>query len=171
MRETIPLHRPSGGVPNHPGLPVVLRRGALPEGARTRQDVERRAAPRGWRGFWEGGVYGFHHFHADTHEALAVLDGRARIELGGPEGAVVELRGGDLVVIPAGVGHRCVEADEAFAVVGCYPDGRAPDLELPTSLSETEAAARVAQVAPWPVDPLDGSPLLPREGLGFAAGG
>jgi len=43
-------------------------------------------ARHGWGGSWVDGVFGFHHFHSTSHEALAVVAGRATLELGGPQG-------------------------------------------------------------------------------------
>ena len=48
--------------------------------------------------------------------------------LGGAHGEEFVVRPGDVIVIPAGVGHKCLEASEDFMVVGAYPRGEQPDL-------------------------------------------
>ena len=119
---------------------------------------ENRFAANGWTGAWRNGVYGYHHYHATTHEVLGCHAGTARVQLGGPDGAVHEIAAGDVVVIPAGVAHRRVDASDDFAVVGAYPDGVTPDLQ------EGGGDPSIA------LDRPDRDPVL-GEGKGFAADG
>ena len=58
---------------------------------------ENRFAANGWTGAWRNGVYGYHHYHATTHEVLGCHAGTARVQLGGPDGAVHEIAAGDVV--------------------------------------------------------------------------
>ncbi|KAK7566878.1 cupin domain-containing protein [Phyllosticta citricarpa] len=62
-----------------------------------------------------------------THEVLAISQGRARLCFGGEgnEGRVEPVVSkDDVVVVPAGVGHRLVEDVEGgFEMVGSYPLG------------------------------------------------
>ena len=77
----------------------------------------------GWGGTWVDGVFDFHHFHSTSHEVLAVVAGRATLELGGPQGEAFEVAAGDVLVLPAGTGHRRATARDGFTVVGAYPAG------------------------------------------------
>src|SRR5436190_4568377 len=43
-------------------------------------------------------------------------------------GQTVEVRSGDVILIPAGVAHHHIGASPDFSVVGAYPDGRQWDL-------------------------------------------
>ncbi|KAF4124785.1 Cupin [Geosmithia morbida] len=77
---------------------------------------------------WQYSMYSTTHFHSTTHEVLCVSAGRARLCFGGEEndGRVeVDVSPGDVIVVPAGVGHRLLreEGGGAFQMVGCYPVG------------------------------------------------
>lgn len=46
------------------------------------------------------------------------------VRLGGDDGRLFRLKAGDMVVIPAGVGHRRVGGHEGLKVIGAYPRGQ-----------------------------------------------
>lgn len=152
-------HAPPGDrIPNHPRFPVLVYRGVE---AATAGAGEARALfkDHGWGGSWVNGVFPFHHFHSTSHEVLAVVAGRATLELGGPQGQSFEVASGDVVVLPAGTGHRRVSADGAFTVVGAYPVGQESyDLLRGDDPAEVRAAARerIARLAAPPHDPVGG---------------
>jgi len=79
---------------------------------------------RDWVGAWVWSVFPYHHYHPDAHEVLTVLDGSARLALGGPQGAVHDVAAGDVLILPAGFGHRLIEAGSGFRVCGAYPRGQ-----------------------------------------------
>ena len=59
------------------------------------------------------------------HEVLGCVEGEAEIGFGGDGGIKVTFRAGDVVAIPAGVGHkRLSEKRGGFTVVGGYPPGQ-----------------------------------------------
>ena len=137
---------------SHPSLPVLIYRGAVEAGDPA--DVEARLAANGWRPDWRDGVYAFDHFHSNAHEALACTARFAELRLGGPEGSAVSLRAGDLLVLPAGTGHRRLSADRDFLVVGAYPDGRGWD--VCREAADADDRARIAAVPTPSTDPLQG---------------
>jgi uncharacterized protein YjlB len=110
-------------------LPLLVYRKAL---TRDGQDpaslLEERFAYNDWSNSWRNGVYSFAHYHSTTHEALGVYSGSARLRLGGEHGQTIEVRAGDVILIPAGVAHQNIGASPDFSVVGAYPDGRNWDL-------------------------------------------
>lgn len=74
---------------------------------------------------WTYTMYSTTHFHSTTHELLVVSHGSAKLCFGGEEneGRVEPtVTKGDVMVVPAGVGHRLLEDLEGgFQMVGAYP--------------------------------------------------
>ena len=128
---------PGDRIPNHPRFPVLVYRGV--EGAAAGAESARTLfAEHGWGGSWVDGVFPFHHFHSTSHEVLAVVAGSATLELGGPQGESFDVAEGDVLVLPAGTGHRRAAARDGFTVVGAYPAGQ----ERYDLLREADDAAR-----------------------------
>lgn len=144
---------PAGGgaIPNHPRFPVLLYRDT---GIEEPLDAKERFAVNGWGGAWTDGVFDYHHFHSTSHEVLAVVAGSATLELGGPDGRAFEVRAGDVVVLPAGTGHRRAAASDGFTVVGAYPAGQ-EDHDLLREADEV-ALERIAELPAPPQDPVGG---------------
>lgn len=90
--------------------------------------IEQKFAENNWTNTWRWGVYPFHHYHSNTHEVLGVFSGNALLQLGGEKGQKVNVQAGDVIVIPAGVGHKCLSHSDNFTVLGAYPNGLNPDL-------------------------------------------
>src|SRR4029077_1562682 len=117
-----------GIFPNSP-LPLLLYHQAITTEAEDRASIfEERFAENDWTNSWRDGVYSFPHYHSTSHEVLGVYSGAATLRLGGERGNNVEVRAGDVIVIPAGVAHQNIGASDDFGVVGAYPDGREWDL-------------------------------------------
>jgi uncharacterized protein YjlB len=150
-------HAPPGEkIPNHPRFPVLIYHDVEAiDGAAAARAL---FAEHGWGGSWVNGVFDFHHFHSTSHEALAVVAGTATIELGGPQGRAFEVAAGDVLVLPAGTGHRRATARDGFTVVGAYPAGQENyDLLRGDDPAEVEAARRRIEALPAPPeDPVGG---------------
>ena len=145
-------HAPPGDViPNHPRFPVLIYRGVKIDDAQAAREL---FASHGWGGSWVDGIFDFHHFHSTSHETLAVVAVTATVELGGPPGRSFEISAGDVLVLPAGTGHRRATARNGFTVVGAYPKGQ-EDYDL---LREAGAAAvkRIEALPAPPEDPVGG---------------
>lgn len=148
---------PNGEIPNNRRLPVVLYRKLLnkflPKKA---EHFERVFRANGWRGTWHDSIYPYCHFHSNAHEVLGIARGTVAVELGGAGGRVLRLTAGDLVLLPAGVGHRRVRGSPNLIVVGAYPAGQ-QKYNICTSLSECrDAKKRIATVALPEHDPFFG---------------
>jgi Cupin len=68
------------------------------------------------------------HYHSTTHETLVVFRGTARLRFGVSDSdstasaVEIEVKVGDLLVIPAGVAHCAWRESGGFCMVGAYPD-------------------------------------------------
>jgi uncharacterized protein YjlB len=149
-----------GTIPNS-RLPLLVYRDAVPPDAVA---IERMFAANRWPPAWRDGVHPFHHFHSTAHEVLGVARGEASVLFGGPNGQVLTVRAGDVVVVPAGVAH-CNQGQSAdLLIVGAYPDnGPGPDLRRGKP-GEHDMAARAVAAVPMPAaDPVMGvDGALPR---------
>jgi uncharacterized protein YjlB len=144
-----------GLIPNSP-LPLIVRRGAIPpspdDPARA---FELTFAKNGWTNAWRDGVYDYHHYHSTAHEVLGIAEGSGTIRFGGENGETVGVRAGDVVVIPAGVGHALINSSGLVAV-GAYADGREWDLIRDDRKAIAAARERIAAVPLPDADPVDG---------------
>ena len=117
-----------GIFPNNP-LPLLFYHQAITPDAKDPASIfEERFAENDWTNSWRDGVYSFPHYHSTSHEVLGVYSRTATLQLGGGHGKDVEVRAGDVIVIPAGVAHQNIGASDDFGVVGAYPGGRSWDL-------------------------------------------
>lgn len=151
-----------GQIPNNPHLPLFVYRGALGTGGDAAQACEALFTRHGWPAAWRNGIYPHHHYHSTAHEALGIVAGSAEVRFGGESGRTVAVGVGDVVVIPAGVAHKCEAASPDLLVVGAYPRGQTPDLQR--AGAEERVRERIAQ-APLPeADPVRGGagPLIKR---------
>jgi uncharacterized protein YjlB len=142
-----------GAFPNSP-LPLLVYRNAVPPDPVA---IERLFAANRWPPAWRDGVHPFHHFHSTAHEVLGVARGEASVLFGGPNGTVLTVRAGDVVVVPAGVAHCNQGQSSDLLIVGAYPaNAPRPDLRRGTP-SEHDAARRAVGSVKLPEsDPVDG---------------
>jgi uncharacterized protein YjlB len=147
----------AGAIPNNPTLPVLIYKHMIRLNGDPPADVERVFGGNNWPPQWRYGIYPFHHYHSTAHEVLGVARGKALVMLGGKTGEIVDFEPGDVVVLPAGTGHCCLEASEDFLVVGGYPPGQAYDLVRAGEPGKKPAAVeRIAKVKLPDSDPVLG---------------
>jgi uncharacterized protein YjlB len=147
-----------GIVPNHPRWPLIVYRSAVQlrddlDPAAIIEDVFRR---NGWGRSWRNGVYDYVHYHSRIHEVLGVARGTATVQFGGQRGRRLKLRAGDVAILPAGTGHRCINASSDFLVVGAYPPTGSYD-ECTTSDDHKRAVKTIRRVPRPRRDPVYGT--------------
>lgn len=151
--------------PNNPDLPLVLMMGAvdLPEpSSDAAERMESIFNGNNWTGIWRNGIYGYHHYHSNTHEVLGVCSGTAEIQFGGPDGATFRLSKGDVAVLPAGTAHKNISSGRFFLVVGAYPNGMSYDMHRGKDGERLQVLENIKQVPIPENDPIYGKdgPLL-----------
>jgi len=153
-----------GETPNNPRLPLVVYCAAVNLAGEHDPGApfERTFAKHGWRDGWRNGIYPFLHFHTATHEVLGIARGRATVEFGGAKGQALTVEAGDVVVLPAGTGHRCIEASGDLLVVGAYPRNASFDQKRPGQVDHKKAVSAIAEVPLPEMDPVHGQegPLM-----------
>lgn len=153
-----------GLVPNNDRLPFVVYRHALEvaEAADPAALFEDAFATNGWGNSWRNGIYPFEHYHSMIHEVLGIARGSARVRFGGGNGRELEIAAGDVAVLPAGTGHRRLQASADLLVVGAYPPEGTYDLCRATLEAYARARTATAHVPLPPSDPLYGrrGPLM-----------
>lgn len=151
-----------GTFPNSRLPLVVFQRAVALAGRDPARSIEDVSHANGWGGSWRDGIYPYHHYHSTAHEVLGVYRGSARVQLGGPQGLILDVHPGDVIVIPAGVAHKNLGQSEDFAVVGAYPNGQRMDMNHGKPGERPAADQRIARVALPRMDPVHGlaGPLL-----------
>jgi len=149
---------PAGArVPNHPRWPLLVYPQAVAiEGPDPAAAFERLFAHHRWPAAWRNGVHPFQHYHSDGHEALGVYRGEVTVLFGGEGGVTLTARAGDVIVLPAGTGHKKLSSTGRLGVVGAYPDGVHSDLCIAATANAARAAHSVARVPLPPADPVFG---------------
>lgn len=149
-----------GETPNNPKWPLVIYRSPV----NLSSDFDPAAifedlfASCGWTDSWRDGIYDFLHFHAHRHEVLGIARGRVQVEFGGAKGKRLRLKAGDVAILPAGTGHRRIEADDDLLVVGAYPkNSGAYDQLKPNEVDHRQAVRNIAKVPRPDADPVYGS--------------
>lgn len=145
------------GIPNNPGLSVVIH-DDVAEIIGDPAACERLFHGHGWGGSWRNGIFPYHHFHSNAHEALGIVSGSARVVLGGPGGAELTVRPGNVIVLPAGTGHMRADGGVGLLVVGAYPPGQEHyDLRRADPDWLPQARANIAAVSLPDADPALGA--------------
>lgn len=146
-----------GLVPNN-HLPFLVYKGAIDVDAREPERIiEHRFGANGWGDMWRNGIFDYLHYHATVHEVLGIARGKAEVRFGGDRGTTLDIRAGDVAVLPAGTGHQCLSASPDFSVVGAYPPGPKMQITRPTPENHAKALKTIPQVPLPQSDPVTGS--------------
>jgi uncharacterized protein YjlB len=117
-----------GTIPNS-HLPVVLYKNAA-NGENMADHFEDILKDNNWGNNWRDIVLPFDHFHSNTHEVLCLAYGKVTLKIGGKQGKLLEVNTGDVLIIPAGVGHYANTTETDYIFVGGYPNGAAWDTRI-----------------------------------------
>ncbi len=139
----------NNGIPNNPHLPVLIYPGVLKTGLSS-GDIVSLYARNHWGKAWVYSLFDFHHYHYAAHEVLTVISGCGIVQIGGEDGPSKEVNEGDVIALPAGYGHKLVEAEDNFTVVGAYPVGQ-PDI----GFNRAGESTRLSAIAETPLPACD----------------
>ncbi|MBD7969993.1 cupin domain-containing protein [Paenibacillus gallinarum] len=156
LETSVYYFKDDGMIPNNPDLPVILYPGAL---RGEEQNTEEIFNKHNWRNSWTGSVFPYHHYHSNSHEVLGVIKGSVKLHIGGEKGIILTASAGDILVLPAGTGHKKLESSLDFRLVGAYPDGMSYNTHKGGKGERPEVLHEIARV-PLP----DQDPLLGAEG-------
>jgi len=150
------LFKDDGLVPNNP-MPFLVYKQAIDfNNDHPEKTIEGLFGANGWGDMWRNGIYDYLHYHSTVHEALGIARGHARVQFGGERGKEIEVAAGDVAILPAGTGHRCLSASSDFSVVGAYPPGPKMQITRPTPENHRKALKTIPQVKLPESDPVRG---------------
>ena len=142
---------------NNGVLPVIVyKRALLLQPQDDASAIENVFKENGWSNLWVNGIFDYHHYHSNTHEVMGVCTGTADVQLGGPNGVCVEVSRGDVLIIPAGVAHKCLKSSDDFSVVGAYPQGMDYDMKYGLDGERPDADENIKKVPLPEKDPVYG---------------
>lgn len=144
-----------GKIPNSP-LPLLIYKNVFSEEKAAKDFIRSHFQSHNWRNAWDNGIYDYHHYHSTTHEVLGIYSGYATLQFGGEDGEQISIEEGDVVIIPAGVGHKKISASDDFAVIGAYPNGMDYDIKKGDSGERPEADENLSKVPMPENDPVYG---------------
>lgn len=153
------IFRDAGDIPNNEELPVLLYTGVCKDNPEACREIFEQ---HNWTNSWLGSLHEYDHYHSNTHEVLGIVNGFGRIRIGGKTGTMFDVNEGDVIVLPAGTGHREMSASFDLRIVGAYPNGESPDVKTGKEEEREEAMKQIKKVPLPDQDPVFGEdgPLL-----------
>jgi uncharacterized protein YjlB len=151
-----------GLVPNNP-LPFLIYKSAIAvDNGHPEKTIEGVFGSHGWGRMWRDSIFDYLHYHTTVHEALGVARGHALVRFGGDRGKELEIRTGDVAILPAGTGHQRLSASDDFVVVGAYPPGPQMEITRPTPDNHRKALKAIPHLEVPTTDPVYGTdgPLI-----------
>jgi uncharacterized protein YjlB len=144
-------------IPNHPRWPLLVYPQAVAlSGDDPAALFEELFTRNRWPAAWRNGIFPFHHYHSNGHEALGIYSGEVTVQFGGDAGVTIIGHPGDVIVLPAGTGHKKLSSRGELGVVGAYPEGARPDTCMPPFARAKRNAQAVARVPLPAMDPVFG---------------
>jgi uncharacterized protein YjlB len=126
------------------------------------KSVESLFEKNGWSNIQKSGVFKYHHYHSNTHEVLGIIKGETTLLLGGDGGVRLDVKKGDVLLIPAGVAHKNLGDQNQVKCILAYPEGRNYDMKYGESGERPKTDQNIQKV-PVP----DNDPVFGAEGVMF----
>jgi uncharacterized protein YjlB len=145
---------PQGDFPNNAYLPLLIYKKALVLSSTRISDT---FLSNRWCNVWVDSIYPFDHFHSNTHEVLGISTGSVVVQLGGPNGILVELEAQDALILPAGVAHKKIQSDQNFQCVGAYPFNIEYDMHYGKAIELQTVMQNIENVLLPATDPIFGA--------------
>jgi len=146
-----------GTIPNNAGLPVIIYRVVFTEDEALRPESYEDLFHRNhWGGSWRNGLFKYHHYHSTAHEVLGICSGWADALIGGESGDTFRIQAGDILLLPAGTGHKNLGQSPDFRVVGAYPEGQYPDMNYGYPGERPHVLSNIKSVPLPSRDPVEG---------------
>ncbi|GMA46479.1 cupin domain-containing protein [Tetragenococcus muriaticus] len=141
-----------GAIPNNPSFPLLVYKNAIEDEDQVNQILRQNH----WSNAWRNGVFPYHHYHSNSHEVLVVVGGKALLQMGGEHGEQLTAERGDVLVLPAGTGHKLLKKEAGFSVIGAYPNGQNYDICYGKKEERPEKLDNIKQVPMPGYDPIYG---------------
>ncbi|AYW47216.1 hypothetical protein C7K38_01795 [Tetragenococcus osmophilus] len=141
-----------GSIPNNPYFPLLVYKNVIEDTDQADQIL----AQNHWSNAWRNGVFTYHHYHSNSHEVLVVVGGKVLLQMGGEHGEQLTAERGDVLVLPAGTGHKLLKKEAGFSVIGAYPNGQNYDICYGKKEERPEKLDNIKQVPIPDYDPIYG---------------
>ena len=147
-----------GSIPNNPTLPLLIYKNVIAlDGNEPAEIFEALFDSNDWPPVWRNGIEPYHHYHSMSHEVVGIYAGSANTLFGGDDGVEIMIEKGDVVLIPAGTGHKCLSRSDDLGIVGAYPAGFVVDVRRGQSHERPACLERIASLPIPPQDPVYGA--------------
>ena len=152
------LFADAGSIPTNPALPLLIYKDAVTlSGDDPAVVFEGLFAANHWPPVWRNGIEPYHHYHTFSHEVIGIYRGNANTLFGGEHGVEIMIEPGDVVLIPAGTGHKCLSRSDNLGIVGAYPTGFVTDIRRGQPHERPASLERIASLPLPPQDPVYGA--------------
>lgn len=158
INHTHHFFKDDGVIPNNAKLPVLIYSGVFKDNP---EQIESTFNEHNWQNSWVSDVFDYHHYHSNSHEVLGVRSGSAKLKIGGERGEELLVDCGDILILPAGTGHKKVSSSPDFKIVGAYPEGMEYNTKTGKNNERPQVLQEIKQVPLPSNDPVfgDNGPL------------
>ncbi len=145
-----------GITPNN-RFPVIIYRNVFKHtGIKSASSFKAVFAANNWTNNWKDIIMTQNHYHSTTHEVIGIDRGEVDLKLGGKYGSVVTVKAGDVILIPAGVGHYSLDNQKSYEAIGGYPNGAKWDMVFDEKDKHLVSVDRIRQLPIPKKDPVFG---------------